>query len=102
MSFYDVNVVTCASVSGSGIGQDAGVTQIGPVSWYNLVLEHNGKVGNATAGGVELSGAVSGWNVFGGSWGGNFGAAEARFVNWGSVVLECVYLESEVAACGSR
>jgi hypothetical protein len=101
MSFYDVNIVSCASVSGAGIGQDAAVTQIGPVSWYNLVLELNGKAGSATGGGLELSGAVSGWNVFGGTWEGNFGAAEARIINCESVVLDGVYLESELAAAGA-
>ena len=103
MSFYDVYCVFNATTSNSGIGTAASVRTLAAMEWYNLILEHNGKDGNGIGGGIELndSGAINQWAFYGGTWEGNLGAAEARFIDCDSIQLNGVYVEASLAAVGA-
>lgn len=104
MSFYDVYCSFNANSSGSlrtGIYMDPGLGAgtLLAIDWFNLHLENNGFIGSSVGGGINLSSdAVSVWKFYGGVWEGNYGIAEARFVNSNQVHIDGLYLEAEAAS----
>ena len=103
MSFYDVYCVFNATTANSGIGTAPSVGTLAALEWYNLILENNGKVGNEIGGGIELNDprAIQQWAFYGGTWEGNLGAAEARFIDCESIQINGVFVEAGLAAAGA-
>ena len=102
LSFNDVYLSFNANEENSGIGVAAGVNALNAIEWYNLVLENNGTAESGVGGGMELNGsALLQWSFYGGTWEGNLGAAEARFFDCDALVIDGLYLESDLAANGA-
>lgn len=104
MSFYDVYCSFNANSSGSlrtAIYIDSGLAEgtLLAIDWFNLQLENNGFIGSSVGGGMDLTtNAVYTWHFYGGVWEGNYGIAEARFVNSNQVHINGLYLEAEAAS----
>ena len=102
ISFNDVYLSFNADEENSGIGVAPEVTALNAIEWYHLVLENNGTAESGVGGGIELNGsALLQWSFYGGTWEGNLGAAEARFIDCDAVVIDGLYLESDLAANGA-
>ena len=106
LSFEDVYISFCGTTAGSGIEVDPTVVTLASFDWHNLTIEQCGENGNAKGGGMNIdsASAINKWAFYGGTWEGNHGSAEARFVSASAgisaVTLVGVYTESGLAADG--
>lgn len=101
LSFGSLLIVACGTqtVGASGIGAASVIGSILDVRFYDLNIELCGRVGGTVGGGIHIDGSLwtnaRAFQVFGGDWESNTGAAEGMFVGVREVGLYGLYAESD-------